>query len=371
MAIAFLRRAEFPARWDMAGRRQHYLPRFLQRPFRYRATEDNDYVHAHESTHSYAPSTMGVGQERDFYGHPEESSADANITSSEGKLADILSRLINTPQDVPQEDYATLVAALAVRTRSMRNALVELAGTVVPAMAESFEAHGLKRRDLDVYWNDKAKLDALIRDALKDRPRQSREERARRIVMFKSQWRRDREKIIAQMQVAGHAMARQLFATLDSQAAQVAEGSFRRVFEDNPRIPKRVAALTSNYEFSAIDASGGDEFILGDCATVAFRSDRSARLPIGDLNEDAPLEQIYLPISPSRCVVGVRRGSGTWAQVADINAASAALSHRFFISKSKVPPELDSLRARIGTAEPLASEDEVRALMSSLGGDAA
>lgn len=355
----------------MAGRRQHYLPRFLQRPFRYRETEDNDYVHAHESTRSYAPSTMGVGQERDFYGHPEESIADANITASEGKLADILNRLIGAPDDVSQEDYAKLVAALAVRTRSMRDALVELAGTVVPAMAEAFEAHGLKRRDLDVYWNDKGQLDALINDALKDHPRQTREERARCIMMFKGQWNRDREKIIAQMQVAGHAMARQLFATLDSQAAKVAEGAFRSIFEDDPRIPKRVVALTSNYDFSVIDAADGEEFILGDCATVAFRSDRTPRLPIGDLSDDAPLGQIYLPISPSRCVVAVRRGRGAWAQVADINAASAALSHRFFISKSKAPPDLDALRASIGTAEPLASEDEVRALISSLGDDAA
>ncbi|MCD9126002.1 DUF4238 domain-containing protein [Luteimonas fraxinea] len=353
----------------MAGRRQHYLPRFLQRPFRYREKEDIDYVHAHESTHSYAPSTMGVGQERDFYGHPEESTADANITASEGKLADILNRLIGAPEGVPQADYASLVAALAVRTRSMRNALVELASTVVPAMAEAFETHGLKRRDLDAYWNDKGKLDALIYDALKDRPRQTREERARCIMMFKGQWNRDREKIAAQMQLGARTMARQLFATLDSQAEQVAEGSFRRVFEDDPKIPKRVAALTSNFEFSVINADGDKEFILGDCATVAFRADRTARLPIGDLNEDVPLEQIYLPISPSRCIIAVRRVTSAWAQAADINAASAALSHRFFISKSKLPPDLDALRARIGTAEPLGSEQEVRALIGSLGDD--
>lgn len=354
----------------MAGRRQHYLPRFLQRPFRYREKEDIDYVHAHESTHSYAPSTMGVGQERDFYGHPEESTADANITASEGKLADILNRLIGAPEHVSQEDYAKLVAALTVRTRSMRNALVELAGTVVPAMAEAFEAHGLKRRELDVFWNDKGKVDALIKNALKDGPRLTREERARRIVLFKSKWRRDQEIIKTQMQVVGRAMARQLFATLDSQAAQVAESSFRRVFEEDPTIPKRVASLTSNYEFGVFDAGDAEEFILGDCAAVAFRLDRTARLPIGDLNEDVRLEQIYLPISPTRCVVAARRGSGPWARVADINAASAELSHRFFISKSKVPPDLDGLRARIGTAEPLGSEHEVRALIGSLGDDA-
>ena len=81
----------------MAGRRQHYLPRFLQRAFRYRTSGDQDYVHSHEARRSYTPSTMGLGQERDFYGHPDQSSADDNITKGEGYLGEIVNRLNEAP----------------------------------------------------------------------------------------------------------------------------------------------------------------------------------------------------------------------------------------------------------------------------------
>ena len=40
---------------------------------------------------------MGLGQERDFYGHPDQSSADDNITKGEGYLGEIVNRLNEAP----------------------------------------------------------------------------------------------------------------------------------------------------------------------------------------------------------------------------------------------------------------------------------
>ncbi|NIK06861.1 hypothetical protein FHY11_000327 [Xanthomonas arboricola] len=350
----------------MTGRRQHYLPRFLQRAFRHRANDKQDYVYAHEGSRSYAPSTMGLGQERDFYGTTEESSADDNITESENRLAAILNRLNTEPNSVPQSDQALLVAALAVRTKKMREALEGLMKVVASEMAELFQTHGFRQREMEVYWSDKSKLEAMIEEELKKAPPIPREMRAKLISQLKQQWHRQRDQIVTQMQLGGKALADKFFTRMDQESAQIADRAFRRVFEGDPTIPDRVDSLTNLYDFSVLSACENDEFILGDCAAIGFRSDRAPRLPIGDLNDDSPLEQIYLPISPTRCIAAVRKGASAWAELTDINEASAALSHRFFISKSSVPPSLTRLQSLIGTAEPLASEEDTRALMKNI-----
>lgn len=346
----------------MAGRRQHYLPRFLQRPFRYRA-DKQDYVHAHESTRSYTPSTMGLGQERDFYGGPEEPLADEKITASETQLAEILNALNSTSPDASQEEMAVLVAALAVRTKRMREALDDLVKVVAAGMSQMFQSHDLMRSEIETYWNDTRKLDGMIREELKKAPPMSREVRVRVTAGIKREWAKKREAITLQLQAGAKLLAIHFFSRLDSESAKVASDAFRKIFEEDPTVPKRVASLTERYDFAIIEASEHEEFILGDCASVGFRSDRAPRLPIGDLNDEALFEQIYLPISPKRCISAVRKGAIPWALVSDINEASAALSHRFFISKSAEPTDLTRLRNLIGSAEPLASEEDIQSLM--------
>lgn len=66
---------------SMSGRRHHYLPRFLQRPFAHRQNGKESYVYAHHSARGAYPSNvMNLGLERDFYGSPEDTTLDDEIT---------------------------------------------------------------------------------------------------------------------------------------------------------------------------------------------------------------------------------------------------------------------------------------------------
>lgn len=320
-------------------------------------------MHAHEGTRSYTPSTMGLGQERDFYGSPADSLADDNITASETRLAEILNRLNSTPIDASQAEMALLVAALAVRTKRMREALGGLVKVVATEMGEMFQSRDLMRSEIETYWNDKRKLEGLIREELEKAPPMSREMRSRITTRLKREWHQRREQLVLKLQAEGKMLALHFFKRLDSESANVADNAFRRILGGDPTVPNRVTSLIELYDFSVIEVMEHEEFILGDCATVGFRPDQAPRLPIGDLNDEAPLELIYLPISPTRCIAAIRKGASAWAQVADINEASAALSQRFFISRSAEPSDLTKLRNLIGTAEPLASEEEIRHLM--------
>lgn len=308
---------------------------------------------------------MGLGQERDFYGHPDQTSADDNITKGESHLAEIVNRLNEAPETVPQEAYALLVAALAVRTKKMREAMADLVKTMAQSMGEAFDKHSLWRQEMDTYWSDPKKIDDLINGEIGKQPGMSREMRFKARAFAKQQWMGRKREVYEEMDRGARALVRHFFERMDAESADVADRAFRRVFEGDPAVPKRVDRL-KEFRFYAMDATEA-EFILGDCAAVGVRSDGQPRLAIGDFDQDNPLDYIFLPISPERCVVASRLGDISPYAVLDINRLSASLAHRFFISKSAKVDQLEELRELIGTAEPMASEADVAALMQSIG----
>jgi DUF1365 family protein len=95
----------------MAGRRHHYLPRFLLRPFAFRQKGKNFYVHAHHRVHgAYSTNVVELGEELDFYGSPEDTSLDDAITIGERQLAITVNKL-NNGELVENEQIATLICA--------------------------------------------------------------------------------------------------------------------------------------------------------------------------------------------------------------------------------------------------------------------
>lgn len=348
----------------MAGRRQHYLPQFLQRRFRFRSSKGQDYVYSHEAMRSYSPSTTGLGLERDFYGHPDQSSADENITQVEGRLGEIVKHLNEAPGTVSQEDYAVLVAALSVRTKKMREAINDLIKKMARTMGPAIDQHGMLRAEIDSYWADQRKIDSLIEEEIKKQPGLNRALRSMARVVVKRQWMEKKREIYDQMHQGGLVLANQFFERMEAESEKIAGQALKRVFEEDPGVPKRVESL-KEYTFFVIDVADGD-FILGDCATVGVRSDGQVRLAFGELDQANPLAYIFLPISPTRCVVASRSGDVPTYPTNDINRFSAALSHRFFISKSEQVDHLDELRKLIGTADPMASDADVETLMRSL-----
>lgn len=118
---------------SMSGRRHHYFPRFLQRPFAHRKNGKEFYVHAHHGARGAYPSNvMNLGVERDFYGSPEDTAMDDEITKGEQHLAQTVNKLTEG-QQVPADDFASLIAALSFRTKAMRKALSDLVAPLMGA----------------------------------------------------------------------------------------------------------------------------------------------------------------------------------------------------------------------------------------------
>ena len=122
----------------MSGRKHHYLPQLIQRPFAHRQRGKEFYVHAHHRTRGrFAPNTSGLGKELDFYGGPEDTSLDDAITQGEDALAATV-QAINRGDGMAPMDMTTLISALAFCTKSMREAMVGMFPSLLGALRLRF-----------------------------------------------------------------------------------------------------------------------------------------------------------------------------------------------------------------------------------------
>lgn len=252
---------------------------------------------------------MGLGQERDFYGDPNQSNADDNITKGEGRLAEIVNQLNKDADVVSKEDFALLVAALCIRTKKMREAMSDLVKSMSSSISAAFQEQRLVRDQVDAFWNDKRRINQMIDLEVRKQPGLNREMRFKAKAFARQQWNAKRQETYEQLQRNAVDLAAVFFEKLDQESAAVGEQAFRRVFEDDPSVPKRVETLES-FRFSITVATHG-EFILGDCAGVGVRSDGQVRLAVTDFDESNPIDYIFLPISQTHCVVASRKGNST------------------------------------------------------------
>lgn len=344
----------------MSGRKHHYLPQLIQRPFAYRQRGKEFYVHAHHRTRGqFTPNTSGLGKELDFYGGPEDTSLDDAITRGEDALAETV-QAINRGDATTPADMATLICALALRTKSMREALAAL----FPALLEALRVKLLDpmrlRRDLMASLTDPKEQKRLINEEINKRfGHMHREQRAKAYGFIRSQWKSHVEANEAQMVAEAWNMAHAFLAKARTEADTWANNAYLNALAKDPAMPIRATRMVNELVFEVVDAPSGELFILGDCGPVAMFSDGKPRLVLAALSNEVVMESVLLPVSPSRCIVGRLPTTTASLSVADINRMSASLSLEFFISYRDTGGELEDLRAAIGSLVPIETEEEI------------
>jgi hypothetical protein len=342
----------------MSGRRHHYLPRFLQRPFAFRQKGKQFYVHAHHRAHgSFPANVMDVGQEWDFYGNPERSALDDQITAGERKLAITLHRL-NRQEDVPQLDVAQVIGALSIRTKAMRAALTSLVPLIVDGGRERLLSTKRLRQEFRDEFLDSKKQRDFVDEKMKEHPRLSRDERARARAQMLLRWKAfvasREEEFIATFR----AIASEMFDRIEREALSLADNAFLGALEQDPGMHARAEKFVEEMRFG-VWCCDNDFFVLGDCGPIALYSDEGWRLALGAISSDVQMEFVFLPISPSHCIVGQRGHRGHGLSPVDVNRKSAALSYEFIVSHLGKCEPLDDLSATIGSMVPIESQDSI------------
>lgn len=128
--------------------------------------------------------------------------------------------------------------------------------------------------------------------------------------------------------------------------------------------PERATRLATEMVFEIWDAPEGEHFILGDCGTVGLYSDGKPRLALGSMDKDIEMEMVFLPISPTRCVVARKPSQARSIGLCALNRLSASASREFFISSKPEGPQLAVLRGAIGTIDPIATPEEIAQVLT-------
>jgi len=234
----------------MSGRRHHYLPRFLQRPFAHRQNGKEFYVHAHHSARGAYPSNvMNLGLERDFYGSPEDTTLDDEITKGEQHLAQTVNKL-NDGQEVPVDDIASLIAALSFRTKAMRKALSDL----VPPLLEAGRTYMLDGRrlqqNLHESLHDPKKRKDLIYKQIRDQMgHHSREQQAKMYALMLPKWKILVQENEGRLLAQAHAWVAFALERMVEKASEIGDSGFLKALARGPNMPERAKRLATEMVF--------------------------------------------------------------------------------------------------------------------------
>jgi len=350
----------------MSGRQQHYIPQLLQRSFAFRQRGDElqVYVYRKGTAKPFPANTRGVGQQRDFYGGPESPELDEAITRTENRLAKVL-RAVNgdNPGTVPPEDIALLIVALSMRTKTVRQALLDLASGVLEAAKSRIPDEAASRALLEGSFRDGKQLDEAIDRELRNRPEMNRNQRRQFRRFAKDRWASEFEKNERKYAAEFRDSLAQHIEQLSACAAAIGDRAFLQALSRDPSIPERTARF-AGFEFRVMNTGAEAPFILGDCVAFATYTDGEARLALADLDDEIRIQRLFLPVSPIRCMVGQMLDNECEISVGEINRMSASLSLELFISNMPECESTRSLHGLIGTSVPYSTDEALIQLLS-------
>lgn len=339
----------------MAGKRQHYLPQFLQRGFASTIEGRKTWLYRK----NVVPREVGfrdVGVEENFYNIEGDSSVDELITEIEREdFVGIIEGARAAPNGdfEPADAVATLIAHLEVRGRHLRITFAELSRRAW--------------NDMLTYFDDSRIASTIIREHIRKNPAELRamairELRSKRLPVHMAP--------TYAKQVANMILAMPDEVLIDSFWAPVKPFIHAKLESDinssiksahNQRLTQSIAPEVRaqqyrDLRFSIVDVESND-LILGDAAVVFHVSGARDWKPFLDKDDD--LIALYLPLTSGRLLVGSAGNDAVESSI--IRRQIALTSHTFFIS-AKESVENVQLSSEIGKAARPLSEDELRSI---------
>lgn len=345
----------------MGGRQQHYVPQFLQRAFACEERGGETYVAVYRKGRNapFLSNTAGVGQQRDFYGRSDGVSVDDAITLVESQLACTAHALDQCPLGtVALHDIALLFGALSMRTKAMRDAMQRLAPNLLKAVQAKVADPDEVRRVVRSALTNEHLVEEAIEAELVKRPAMNRTERRRAKKYLRREMRNKYKNNERQHTQELRHLLDNVLDNLKMQATTIADGAVLQALGKDPLMPERARGF-EKFTFEEVGANSTEPFILGDCVAWALYSDGKPHLALGDIDDSVRIEQIVLPISPRRCIIGARGQMPGALSVRQINEASASLSLEMFVSNDMHAESMRQLQPLIGTALPYLETDAI------------
>jgi hypothetical protein len=343
----------------MAGKRQHYLPQFLQRGFASSVDGRRTWLYRKDA----APREVGmrdVGVEENFYSVESDASLDESITELErDEFVEVIEQCRTNPSLATSalERIPTLIAHLEVRSRHLRTTFGALAERAWNDQLRNFEnpaiGAALVRRHIQ---RDPAELRAMA----------ARELRSNGLpVSLAPKMAKQTAKTIANMpdELLIATFWKPLLPHIrDALKARLAE-SIKKAHVDSLRrsvAPDVRAQQYRHLRFTIVEV-GSNNLVLGDAAVVFHVRQGSGWKPF--LNKDDDLLEVYLPVTPSKVIVGSVDAARIESE--ELRQHIAQTSQSFFISHES-SPSTTRLSDQIGLEAMPLSEAELESISAEV-----
>lgn len=334
----------------MAGKRQHFVPRFLQAGFASKKTADQVFTWVYRTDRPpFESNTVNVGVEREFYSIGTDTAADDAITDVENPFSTLVSSLRdNAAQSVADPRIPELISHLEVRTRHLRQSFASASDHLLRGLAE--------------FLTDTASATSYLMRQLRSDPELLRKPLATGL-------RCSEEHAALLVEMIPHTMLEELVARyspmiVDGVIDRVRGEVHRIVKSSHIRALKTAASSTARADrlrtlhYATVECTAGD-LILGD-SPVLFEVAASRQFKTLLEGKDE-LKAVYLPLSPRLMLVGAATST---ARLPDhLPQAIARSSFEYFIS-DRLSGDNRQRQATIGEAAALITEEELEDIMN-------
>jgi len=308
----------------MSGKRQHFIPRFLQEGFASHVNNDGVFTWLYrKNARPVNTNIVNVGVESFFYTDGSDTKADDMITVAEEAFSNLVKELrTSSPMRLSDPQIPELIAHLEIRTRHLRQSFLQVGDYLVSRFLdfmgdENSYVDYLKRR----FRNDPTMLRKSLADEL--------EKRGLPETMLETIWEVSSPllpSLIEQLKPTLRLFAVYMRSELPRRLRNAAKSGHIRALQNGVTPVGRIQRYKDlTYEVAVVRESG---LILGD-SIILFNVEgpKPYKTFVG---KDDILNAVVLPLTSSRLLVGACEGF----VVSDHNwpEAIARCSLEYFIS---------------------------------------
>jgi len=341
----------------MAGKRQHYLPRFLLKGFASRTEGKKAFTwYFRKDTKPIEVSIRDVGLEKSFYDNSGAGSIDKIITEKEQLFGDLLSR-IRRDLHIQSKDFnllAEFIVHLTSRTKHVRtgftNGFAKLTNMVSRNLSEPQQ---IKRFIKGLIKNDK-KFHEQIRIKIREdlgRPIPDIEDLIINLI--------EENVDIVTDEITGPSLllAEQLFSQPKQNIEQIGESSHKKALMQLLPEIERSKRFDRYYglKWNIVQSNPGS-LVLGDVGVMEIDPKLNEIYPA--IISMLPEGVVLLPISTDCLLVGSTNSDISLPSLTTLNYGSVELSAEFFVSSVNSEKEMLCLKG-IGTRSDFLKNSEV------------
>jgi hypothetical protein len=339
----------------MSGERQHFLPRFLLRGFDSRTNLKGTYTWVFRRERDpFESNIINVGVSKEFYTVGDDTTLDDLITQMEDSFGFCVSSLRSQTQDqaIQSADVPDLITHLIMRTKHLRDLILEPANYFVEALLSELERPEIfEKMALNEIRSDKFAKNLFKGQHL------SKRERARRVeAMLKIA-----PAFVAQQYPNFMLLVSGMKRQFRQKLPQMLKDGHIKVLARNPLPQARLEFARTLKWFLLVRENA--HFILGDVGVVTKVGPNGKLKSLPDVDDD--IIRVLLPISDRHLIVGVKDSAVLNQSLDAINLETTALSRDFFVSRTNTDRERN-YALTLGSQSRLFTDDELARIVSDV-----